>query len=114
VKGFLLDENVPNRLKVTPSLPVFSVRELLGPATSDAQVWRLAQERELVILTKDADFSGLILPRRPPPWVVQLRIGNVQRTEYHQLLNRIWSRVEALLPEHKLIRVFADRLEAFK
>ena len=47
----------------------------------------------------------------PPPWVVHLRFGNLRRKEYHAHLTRVWPQVEALLKSHKLVNVYADRVE---
>ena len=86
--------------------------ETLGASVEDASVWEHAQKHELVIVTKDADFSDRILISQPPPWVVHLRIGNLRRTDFHAFLARVWPQVEALLPAHKLVNVYADRIEA--
>jgi len=49
-----------------------------------------------------------------PPWVVHLRIGNLRRKNFHALLAKVWPQVEALLPAHKLICVYHDRIESFR
>ena len=64
-----------------------------------------------MIVSKDADFSHRMMIAPPPPWVVHLRFGNLRRREFHALLARLWPRIEALLPEHKLVNVYADRVE---
>lgn len=48
----------------------------------------------------------------PPPWVVQLRIGNMRRVDFHRFLANIWPKVEAALPEHKLIIVEQHRIQS--
>ena len=111
MKGFLFDENLPRRIRFTPSQPVTHV-ETLGASPEDSSVWKFARQGELVIVTKDADFSDRILPSQPPPWVVHLRIGNTRRADFHAFLARIWPQVETLLPAHKLVNVYADRIEA--
>ena len=63
-------------------------------------------------MTKDADFSGRIILQTPPPWIVHLRFGNLRRREFHAVLARVWPQVEALLPTHKLVNVYPDRVEA--
>jgi predicted nuclease of predicted toxin-antitoxin system len=113
MKGFLLDENLPSRLQCAPSLPVapFSVA---GRNPSDSIIWNFAKERELVIVSKDADFSDRIVIQSPPPWVVHLRFGNLRRKEFHALLARLWPQVETLLKTHKLVNVYSDRLEGVR
>ena len=110
MKGFLFDENLPVRLTFEPGLPVVS-SAVLGRSPTDTQVWEHARGEELVIVTKDADFSGRIILQSPPPWVVHLRFGNLRRREFHALLARVWPQVRGLLESHKLVNVHADRVE---
>ena len=112
MNGFLLDENVPSRLTFTPSLPVLSVSAVFGKSASDTEVWEYAKAHQLVIVTKDADFTDKILSSSAPPWIVHLRFGNMRRKAFHETLCGRWIRIELLLKEHKLVSVFEDRLEA--
>lgn len=114
MKAFLFDENVPNCLTFVPSKPVLATRNAISARALDREIWEFARREECAIISKDADFSDLILASQPPPWVVHLRFGNLRRRDYHRLLAQVWPRIESLLPEHKLIRVYADRIEAFK
>lgn len=109
--GFLFDENLPRGLQFTPSLPVEHARDL-GAGVADAVLWEHAGRRDLVIVTKDADFSALALMSEPPPRVVHLRFGNLRLRAFRTHLVRVWPRVEALLADHKLIDVYLDRVEA--
>jgi len=110
MKGFFFDENLPSKIQFTPSLPLISRSALPGSAT-DTQVWNFARQRELVIVSKDADFSERIILHTPPPWVVHLRFGNLRRRDFHALLARVWPQVEVLLKTHKLVNVYTDRVE---
>jgi len=114
VKGILLDENVPTRLSIRPEVTVVAASDVFGQGVSDAALWEYATRNEYAILTKDADFSDRILASKPPPWVVHLRFGNMRRREFHELLARLWPRVEVLLGNHKLVTVYADRLEVVR
>jgi predicted nuclease of predicted toxin-antitoxin system len=107
---FLFDENLPSRLRFKPSLPVVKGTEL-GASPTDTQVWEFARQRQLVIVSKDADFSERIILATPPPWIVHLRFGNLRRNDFHVLLARVWPQVETLLKTHKLVNVHADRVE---
>ena len=110
MNGFLFDENLPSRILFTPSLRVVST-STVGTSPTDTQLWEFARNRHLVIVSKDADFSERIIMHTPPPWVVHLRFGNLRRREFHTLLARVWPQVEALLKRHKLVNVYADRVE---
>ena len=111
MKGWLLDQNLPARLAFTPVLPIIPATSL-GRNPTDSILWDHAREHELAIVTKDADFAGRIILQTPPPWIVHLRFGNLRRREFHAVLARVWPKVEALLPTHKLVNVYADRVEA--
>ena len=101
VSGFLLDENLPYRLRFTPSHPVHHSSDV-GLNPSDSDLWDFAQERDLVIVTKDSDFSDRILVSSPPPRIIHLRFGN---------LEKVWPRLEVLSKSRKLINVYLDRIE---
>lgn len=65
-----------------------------------------------MIVTKDSDFSARIILSDPPPRVVHLRFGNPRLAAFHDRFAAVWPQVETLLTDHKLINVFADRIEA--
>jgi len=113
MKGILLDENIPANITFRPNLPVTLANEL-GQSLSDSALWDHAKLHELVIVSKDADFTNRILLSNPPPWIVHLRFGNLRKREFHALLARLWPQVETLLPKHKLVIVYADLIEAIR
>lgn len=110
MNGWLLDQNLPARLRFAPKLPFFHA-SALGPNPTDAQLWAHARLQRFAIVTKDADFSARIIVESPPPWVVHLRFGNLRSREYHARLAEIWPLLESLLPRHKLVNVFDGHVE---
>src|ERR1035437_315044 len=110
MKGWLFDENLPVQLRFSPKLPIVPPSKV-GRNPSDSQIWEFAQSHDLVIVSKDADFSDRIITQSPPPRMVHLRFGNPGRNDFHALLARIWPQIETLLKSHKLVNVFADRIE---
>ena len=113
MRGFLLDENIPNRITFTPSLPIIH-STALGQSLTDSFLWEHRRSNGYVIVTKDTDFSNRTMLSDPPPWVVHLRIGNMRKRDFHSFLARVWPQVEALLPIHKLVNVYVDRIEAVR
>jgi predicted nuclease of predicted toxin-antitoxin system len=111
MNGYLFDSNLPARIQFNPARPVTHARSF-GPRPTDTAIWDYACEHDLVIVTKDADFSHRIMAQTPPPRVVHLRIGNLRRREFHALLARVWPRIEFLVQGHKLVNVFRSRIEA--
>jgi predicted nuclease of predicted toxin-antitoxin system len=110
MKGILFDGNLPARLRFSPKLPIISLSKA-GRNPSDSQIWEFARKNDLVVVSKDADFSDRIITQSPPPRVMHIRFGNLRRNEFHAVLARFWLRIETLLKSHKLVNVYADRLE---
>jgi predicted nuclease of predicted toxin-antitoxin system len=84
---------------------------VLGDSPTDTQLWNYAKEHELIILSKDADFFNRMIISEPPPKIVQLKIGNMRKNDFHNFLSSIWPEVESALQKHKLVRVYRNHLE---
>jgi predicted nuclease of predicted toxin-antitoxin system len=56
MRGFLFDENLPRVPSLQTRLPVIHALDL-GFRLTDSQLWDHARKNDLVIVTKDADFS---------------------------------------------------------
>ena len=107
---FLIDVNLPYRFGLWTGLEYIHVKEL-GETWTDSQIWKYAQEQNLTIVSKDADFSERILLHEPPPRVIHIRFGNLKMREFHQLLSTLWQDVCELSQQYKLVQVYPDRLE---
>jgi len=113
MNGFLFDENLPAKVLFTPSLPIIHVSTLCN-SPSDSQIWQYAKDKKLVIVTKDVDFSDRLMLDSSPPKVVHLRFGNMRKSVFHSFLASVWTQIEDLVTDHKLINVYLSRIEAFK
>lgn len=112
--GYLLDENLSPKLRAgfDPAAWVVHARDL-GENPGDLELWTYATGHALVIVTKDADFTDRVLALdAPPPWVVRLHCGNLRSRPMREFLEAQWPRIEVLLPRHRLIQVYLDRIEA--
>lgn len=107
---FLIDANVSSRSRFWKSDDYETVPD---QAWSDHQIWTYAAEKGLTIITKDVDFEERAL-RYSPPQVIRLCIGNMRRQVFRQFLSEVWLQVLVALdkPGVRLVRVYADRLEA--
>ena len=95
----LFDHNLPPRL-------VSRLRELFPHServftigldqASDLQIREYAKGEDLVIVTKDADFSDLCVLRGFPPKVIWIRRGNCSANDLEQLLREHHQQIEAL------------------
>jgi predicted nuclease of predicted toxin-antitoxin system len=113
MRGFLFDENLPRVPSLQTGLPVTHALEL-GSRPSDSQLWAHAQQNDLVIVTKDADFSQRIVLSVPPPRVVHLRVGNMRGRDFAVWLSSVWPQIESTVLTHKLVNVYRDRIEAVR
>ena len=113
MRGFLFDENLPRVPSLQTGLPVTHALDL-GPRPTDSQLWGHAQQHDLAIVTKDADFSQRIVLSVPPPRVIHLRVGNMRGRAFAAWLESTWPQIESAIATHKLVNVYRDRIEAVK
>ena len=52
----------------------------------DQVIWNFAKERELLLLSKDADFHQRSFLFGPPPKVIWIRLGNCTTGDIERLL----------------------------
>ncbi len=61
---------------------------------ADAYIWRIAAEREWILVSKDADFANLHAkrPATDParPSVLWVRLGNCRRADLLEAFGRAW------------------------
>ena len=50
----------------------------------------------------------------PPPRIIHLRMGNLKMANFHEFLERNWTRIKELTQTHKLVNVFIDRIEGIQ
>ena len=75
----LFDQNLSPDLvrRLADLFPGSSHTQVEGMARADdAAVWRFALDRDLTIVTKDADYPDLVVLKGSPPKVIWLRLGN--------------------------------------
>jgi len=87
----LLDQNLSWRLaRSWADLFPGSVhaRELHLQEANDAEVWAVAARRDLVVVTRDADFDDATAFPGPPPKVIHLRVGNASTDAIDALVRR--------------------------
>jgi len=108
---YLVDVNLPYYFSVWKGEEFIHQREI-DPLMSDSLIWQYAKENDLTIITKDADFSDRILFHTPPPRIIHIKYGNLKMNEFHRLILNNWENICELSHDHKLVRVFKDRIEA--
>ena len=108
---YLIDENLPYNFSLWRSDKFIHVLDLSGLKT-DSEIWEYAKKNDLIIVSKDSDFSNRIITKTPPPKVIHIRFGNVKIQELHRLLTNRWTQIENEVMNHKLVNVYPDRIES--
>jgi len=107
---YLIDANLPYRFEMWRG-PDFTHVFDLDDTWSDSRIWRHARENDLVIVTKDADFSDRVILSEPPPRVIQFRVGNMKMREFHGFVAKTWPQAVDLIANHKLVIVHSNTIE---
>lgn len=110
---FLIDANLPYYFSLWNTLDFIHLKDINDEWT-DEQVWVYAKKNNLTIITKDSDFSNKIMLNSPPPKVIHLRFGNMKMNPFFDLITKLWIDVLEMNNDHKLVNVFADRIEGIE
>ena len=110
---FIIDANLPYYFSIWRGSDYIHVNDV-DDGWSDSQLWCYAAEYGLTIVTKDADFSDRVLLTEPPPQVIHVKLGNMKMRGFHRAISSVWEPVCELSSQHRLVRIFADRLEAIE
>ncbi|MCH8495504.1 MAG: DUF5615 family PIN-like protein [Balneolales bacterium] len=106
-KRFLVDANLPYHFSVWHD-DAYIHQFDLGDSWTDEQIWEYAQQHNLTIVTKDADFSHKIVLSQPPPRVIHIRIGNLKLADLHKFIHTNWAEITRLSSINKLVTVRKD------
>lgn len=107
---YILDVNVPQNINTWKNGD-FEFQILRNRTASDGSIWQYALENNLIIVTKDADFSNRIIQTTPPPRVIHLRLFNLKLKEFSHFIETHWEIIEQLSAKNKLVSVYFDRFE---
>ena len=93
----LLDQNLsPQLIQLLADLFPESIHvEVAGLDKSlDKEVWQYAQENQLIIVSKDADFNELSIVWNLPPKVIWIRRGNCSTKTIEALLRNNYEAIK--------------------
>ncbi len=110
MKKYLIDVNLPRYFSLWASDEYQHVVDINDELT-DSEIWRYSKQQNLIIVSKDADFSDLVLLNDPPPKVIHIKVGNLKMRDFHQTLSKVWTDVCLLSEDYKLVRLYLDRIE---
>lgn len=108
---YIIDVNLPCGVFPFDSEDCIHVSQI-DSRLSDSNLWKYAKENGLTIVSKDADFYNRILVSSPPPKVIHVRFGNMKLKQFITTMEKLWPIVMQMSQTHKLVSVFADKVEA--
>ena len=111
MKRFLIDANLPFHVPAWQGEKFVDVVEL-DDEWSDSEIWTYARKNDCTIVTKDADFSNRIIVSSPPPRIIHMKIGNMRLRDFIRFIDQHWTAIRELSAGHKLVSVYADRIES--
>ena len=92
---YLIDVNLPYYFSLW-NTPDFIHQKDINDEWSDDMIWQYAKENNLIVVTKDKDFSIKQLMNGAPPKVIHIRFGNVNMKTFFQIIISCWNDVETL------------------
>jgi len=111
--NFLVDANLPSKVPKW-EFDNFKFVTDINPNLTDNEIWQLAKKQNLVILSKDSDFTHRILSSVPPPRVVHFKTGNMKLSKFKEFVQNCWDDISKQVEHCKLINVFDDHIEGIK
>lgn len=83
-----------------------------GNRTDDLDILALADKKNSVVISKDADFYHSFLLQRRPTKLVAVKVGNMKLASLRSLFQNQTNNILQLLETNDLVEVHADRLVA--
>lgn len=111
MKNFLVDANLPSKIKIWQT-DEFEFVIQINDAWTDSEIWDYAKQNNLIIISKDSDFSHRIMVSNPPPKIIHIKIGNMKLKDFDSAIERLWKTAQKVSEHYKLVNVFTDRIEA--
>ena len=110
---YLIDVNLPYYFSLW-NTPEFIHQLNIGDAWTDEMIWQYAKKQDLIIITKDKDFSVKQFIYGAPPKVIHIKFGNVKLKLFFQIITACWRDAEALISNHNLVNIYQNKLEAIQ
>ena len=107
---YLVDVNLPYYFSLWNTEEYVHQMDI-APRAKDKDIWRYAIDNNLIIVTKDSDFSNRMLLSEPPPKVIHIRTGNMSMKEFHHVISSCWGEVVKMIRYCKLVTIYRDCLQ---
>jgi predicted nuclease of predicted toxin-antitoxin system len=92
----IVDANLPFKVSCWSSEAYLHVLKL-NPGWNDSEIWNHAKQHQLIIITKDKDFTVKQAIKGSPPKIVHIKFGNFKLVGFINRIEAVWNEVEKLL-----------------
>jgi predicted nuclease of predicted toxin-antitoxin system len=110
---YIVDANLPYYFGLWNNNDYIHVKDI-DDTLSDEEIWKYAQINDLIIITKDADFSVKVLSGEYFPKVIHIKVGNMKIKQFHEFISKVWGDVEEIIKECSLVNVYPDKIETIR
>ncbi len=111
--NFIIDANLPSKIPCWSGNNFMHVLKI-NAAWEDEEIWQFAKQHNLIIVTKDKDFSVKQILEGSPPKLVHIKFGNLKLNEFSKRIEAVWQEVERLLRLNSVINIYLNTLEAIR
>lgn len=108
---FLIDANLPRWFHLWAG-EGFEFAHDDNPSRSDDDLWNYALANDLVIVTVDGDFHDRRILQDYGPKIIHFRLRNMRLRDWHPIVTAAWPKIAALIEHHRMVIVYADRIDA--
>ncbi len=90
--SYIIDANLPSKIKYWYGEEFIHVLKI-NATWNDEDIWQYAKQHQLIIVTKDKDFSVKQIAEGSPPQLVHIKFGNVKLNDFAKRIETIWQEV---------------------
>ncbi|MBY0497506.1 MAG: DUF5615 family PIN-like protein [Cyanobacteria bacterium] len=96
-------------MRTALSVNCIPVRDLNLQRASDVEIFNAARAAKVVVMTKDADFVGLVDRRHAPPQIILVTCGNTSNARLRQLLGTAWPTILSMIERGEALVELGDQ-----
>ena len=96
-------------MRATLSVDCDPVRDLNLHRASDPEIFRAARDAQVVVMTKDTDFVGLLDQHGAPPQVIMVTCGNTLNAHLRRLIRTAWPTILPMLERGEVLVELGDQ-----
>jgi len=96
-------------VKTTLSVNCVPIRDLSLHRASDVEIFRAARDAHVIVMTKDADFVGLVEQHGAPPQVILVTCGNTSNLRLRRLIESAWPTILPMIERGEALVELGDQ-----